>query len=129
MPEARQGAGRQFVHDRDGVTVRATGDAVSSVQINAQTEKDLLLIGVAGAAAELLLLVWVFGGLVAAALPVAVGLFSIFGSMASLHVITLFANVSIFALNVTVALGMALAVDYTLLIVSRFRDELAEGRS
>ncbi len=74
-----------------------------------------------------LLLVWVFGGLVAAALPVAVGVFAIFGALASLHAITLFANVSIFALNLTVALGMALAVDYTLLILSRFRDELAEG--
>ncbi len=119
----------ELVHDRDGVTVRAGGDAAVAWQVNEQTQKDLLLMESLALPLSFLLLVWVFGGLVAAALPVAVGLFSIFGSMASLHVITLFANVSIFALNLTVALGMALAVDYTLLILSRFRDELAEGRT
>ena len=72
-------------------------------------------------------LVWVFGGLLAAALPVAVGGFAILGSMAVMRGITLFTDVSIFALNLTVAMGLALAIDYTLLIISRFRDELASG--
>ncbi len=72
-------------------------------------------------------LVWVFGGLLAAALPIAVGVFAILGSMAALRTISLFTDVSIFALNLTVAMGLALAIDYTLLILSRFRDELAEG--
>src|SRR5262249_35193721 len=58
-----------------------------------------------------------------------VGVFAILGAMASLHAISLFANVSIFALNLTVAMGTALAIDYTLLILSRFRDELAEGQT
>ena len=62
-------------------------------------------------------LVWVFGGLLAAALPVAVGGLAILGSLAVLRAIALVTNVSIFALNVTVALGFALAVDYTLLII------------
>ena len=119
----------ELVHDRDGVTVRAGGEAAVAWQLNEQTQKDLLLMESLALPLSFLLLVWVFGGLVAAALPVAVGLFAIFGSMASLHAITLFANVSIFALNLTIALGMALAVDYTLLILSRFRDELAEGRT
>src|ERR1700739_3099443 len=74
-----------------------------------------------------LVLVRIFGGLVAAALPVAVGGVAILGAMASLRAISLFANVSIFALNLTVATGLALAIDYTLLILSRFRDELADG--
>ena len=119
----------ELVHDRDGVTVRAGGDAAVAWQVNEQTQQDLLLMESLALPLSFLLLVWVFGGLVAAALPVAVGLFAIFGSLASLHAITLFADVSIFALNLTVALGMALAVDYTLLILSRFRDELAEGQS
>ena len=73
------------------------------------------------------MLVWVFGGLLAAALPIAVGGFAILGSMAVLHTISLFTDVSIYALNLAVAMGLALAIDYTLLILSRFRDELAEG--
>jgi len=72
-------------------------------------------------------LVWVFGGLLAAALPVAVGLMAIVGSLAVLRLITFSTDVSIFALNVSVAMGLALAIDYTLLIISRYRDELADG--
>jgi RND superfamily putative drug exporter len=57
----------------------------------------------------------------------AVGGFAILGSMAVLRAITLVTDVSIFALNLTVAMGLALAIDYTLLIISRYRDELADG--
>src|SRR6202007_2629964 len=52
---------------------------------------------------------------------------AIFGSMAVLRAITLATDVSIFALNLSVATGLALAIDYTLLILSRYRDELANG--
>ena len=74
-----------------------------------------------------LVLVWVFGGVVAAALPLVVGGLAIFGSMAVLRAITYATDVSIFTLNLSVAMGLALAIDYTLLILSRFRDELATG--
>ena len=72
---------------------------------------------------------WVFGGLLAAALPITVGVMAILGSLATLRMLTLITDVSIFALNLATALGMALAIDYTLLIISRFRDELADGAS
>ena len=117
----------RLVHDRDGVTVRAGGDAMTYVQVNAQSEKDLLLMESIAIPLSFVVLVWVFGGLLAAALPLAVGCFSILGSMAVLRAITSVTDVSIFALNLTVAMGLALAIDYTLLIISRFRDELAEG--
>ncbi len=74
-----------------------------------------------------LVLVWVFGGLLAAALPVAIGGMSILGALAVLRVITFTTDVSIFALNLSTALGLALAIDYTLLIISRYRDEMATG--
>jgi len=116
-----------LVHDRDGVTVRAGGTATVYSQVNAQTEKDLMFMESLAIPLSFVVLVWVFGGLVAAALPMAVGGFAILGSMAVLHAITFATNVSIFALNLTVALGLALAIDYTLLIISRYRDELAGG--
>jgi uncharacterized membrane protein YdfJ with MMPL/SSD domain len=119
----------ELVYDRDGVTVRAGGDATVYWQVNAQTEKDLLLMEALALPLSFLVLIWVFGGLVAAALPVAVGVFAILGCMASLHAISMFAHVSIFALNLSIAMGMALAIDYTLLILSRFRDELADGQT
>src|SRR6478735_8930510 len=117
----------RLVHDRDGVTVRAGGEAMIYVQINGQSENDLLLMEVIAIPLSFIVLVWVFGGLLAAALPLAVGGFAILGSMAVLRGITFVTDVSIFAMNLTIAMGLALAIDYTLLIISRYRDELAEG--
>jgi putative drug exporter of the RND superfamily len=118
---------KQVVHDTAGVRVRAGGDAMVYLQVTDQTEKDLLRMESIALPLSFLLLTWVFGGLLAAALPLAVGGFAILGSMAVLRAITYATDVSIFALNLAVAMGLALAIDYTLLIVSRFRDELAEG--
>jgi putative drug exporter of the RND superfamily len=117
----------QLVHDRDGVTVRASGNAIVYVQVNDQTEKDLLLTESIAIPLSFVVLVWVFGGLMAAALPLTVGGFAILGSLAVLRMITYATDVSIYALNLSAATGLALAIDYTLLIVSRFRDELADG--
>jgi putative drug exporter of the RND superfamily len=74
-----------------------------------------------------LVLIWVFGGVLAAAVPLAVGGFAIAGSIAMMRALASFTEVSIFALNLIIAMGLALAIDYTLLIVSRFRDEMADG--
>ena len=117
----------RLVHDRDGVTVRAGGVAMTYVQINTQSEKDLLMMEAIAIPLSFIVLVWVFGGLVAAALPLAVGAFAILGSMAVLRATTYVTDVSIFAMNLTIAMGLALAIDYTLLIISRYRDELADG--
>src|SRR5689334_1109994 len=117
----------RLVHDRDGVTVKAGGEAMIYVQINGQSEKDLLMMESIAIPLSFLVLVWVFGGLLAAALPLAVGGFAILGSLAVLRGFTMITDVSIFALNLTVAMGLALAIDYTLLIISRYRDELADG--
>ncbi len=75
----------------------------------------------------LVLLVWVFGSIVAALLPLAVGIFSIISTFAVLQLFAQFTDVSIFALNATTALGLGLAIDYSLFIVSRYREELAGG--
>ncbi len=117
----------RLVHDRDGVTVRAGGEAMIYVQINEQSEKDLLKMEAIAIPLCFLALVWVFGGLLAAALPLAIGGFAILGSMAVLRAVTYVTDVSIFALNLSVAMGLALAIDYTLLIISRYRDEIADG--
>jgi uncharacterized membrane protein YdfJ with MMPL/SSD domain len=117
----------EVVHSRDGVTVRAGGVAMVNLQITSQSQRDLMLMEAIAIPFSFLVLVWVFGGLLAAALPVAVGVMAILGTLSVLRLITFGTDVSIFALNLTTAMGLALAIDYTLLIISRFRDELADG--
>jgi putative drug exporter of the RND superfamily len=110
-----------------GVDVRAGGSAMVYAQVNEQNQHDLLLMEAIAIPLSFLVLVWVFGGLLAAALPLLVAGFAIAGSMAVLRLLTHVTDVSVFALNLSTAMGLALAIDYTLLIVSRYRDELADG--
>ena len=117
----------QVVGDRDGVTVLAGGSALIMKQINDQTKHDLVRMEAIAIPLSLVVLVWVFGGLVAAMLPMVVGVMAVLGAMAVLRLLTGFTEVSIFALNITTALGLALAIDYTLLILSRYRDEISGG--
>jgi RND superfamily putative drug exporter len=110
-----------------GVIVRSGGFVMVNAQINSQLQRDLLLMESIAVPLSFLVLAWVFGGLLAAALPVGVGLMAIMGSMAVLRLITFGTDVSNLAPNLSTAMGLALAIDYTLLIVSRYRDELSEG--
>jgi RND superfamily putative drug exporter len=119
----------QVAHDRPGVTVRSGGVAMVNVQITEQSQRDVLLMELIAIPLSFVVLVWVFGGLLAAALPVAVGVTAILGALAILRLLTFTTDVSIFALNLSAAMGLALAVDYTLLMISRFRDEVADGAS
>ncbi len=119
----------EVTHDRDEVTVRSGGLAMVNRQITELSQRDLLLVEVIAIPLSFIVLIWVFSGLLAAAVPIAVGGMAILGSMAVLHVIALGTDVSIFALNLSTAMGLALAIDYTLLIISRFRDELAGSAS
>ncbi|ORW21970.1 hypothetical protein AWC19_13545 [Mycobacterium palustre] len=114
-----------LVTTRDGVAVTAGGPAMTYAQLNRQSQSDLVTIETIAIPLCFGALVWVFGGLLAAALPLGVGIVAIIGVTALLRLITAATQVSTFALNFTIAMGLALAVDYTLLIVSRFRDELA----
>ncbi len=117
----------QATAERDGLTIRAGGTAMIYKEITAQTQRDLVRMEMIAVPLSFLVLVWVFGGLVAAALPMMVGLMAILGTMSVLRAVTFFTEVSVFALNITTALGLALAIDYTLLILSRYRDEIAGG--
>ena len=117
----------RIAHDRNGVTVRAGGIAMVNAQITEQAQHDMLVMEAIAIPLSFIVLVWVFGGLLAAALPVAIGGMSILGALAVLRLITFTTDVSIFALNLSTALGLALAIDYTLLIISRYRDEMASG--
>ena len=112
-------------HDRAGVTVKAGGEAATFIEGNDQGRRDLLTMEAIALPVCFLVLIWIFGGLLAAAIPLAIGVIAIVGSMGVMRILAEVTDVSMFALNLILAMGLALAVDYSLLIVSRFRDELA----
>ncbi|RVW11497.1 MMPL family transporter [Prescottella agglutinans] len=111
----------------DGVDSKFAGGAVVGVSLSNRLQADLVRSEAIAIPITLVLLVFVFGGLVAAAVPVFVGLLSVLSSLGILRLLTQVTEVSSFALNVASLIGLGLAIDYGLFIVSRFREELASG--
>ena len=107
--------------------VQVTGEAEVFRQVGSTIEADLKRAELIAIPITLILLVLVFGGLIAAGLPLFVGALTVLGTFAVLQVINSFTDVSIFALNLTTAMGLGLAIDYALFMVSRYREELHAG--
>lgn len=110
------------------LNIQLGGELAVYVDVREQLERDLKRAEIVSFAALAVLLVWVFRSLVAAALPLFVGGATVLASVALLKAATLFTEIGIYAPNVVSMLGLGLAVDYSLFIVSRFREELAAGR-
>ena len=103
------------------------GEAVGYIDITKQLSNDLSTSELVAIPVILLLLVLVFGSLVAAGLPLIIGICSIVGTVGLLTLLTNLTPVSNYALNLTTILGLGLAIDYSLFIVTRFREERAAG--
>jgi len=97
--------------------------------INKRISSDLKFAEAISIPLTFLFLLFVFGGLIASAMPVVVAISAILGAFVILYLISLATGVSIFALNLITGLGMGLGIDYSLLIVNRFREELHSGKS
>ncbi|MFB4310504.1 MMPL family transporter [Actinomadura sp. GTD37] len=111
-----------------GLTAKAGGDVATSVVIDDRAASDIVRAEAIAMPLLLALLVLIFGGLVAASLPLLIGGVAILGSFTALHALAHLTDVSIFAVNITTFLGLGLAIDYGLFMVSRFREELRRGR-
>ena len=109
------------------VSVQAGGVQAVNTEINTQVTKGLALAEAIAVPITAILLILAFGSLIAAALPLAIGLTAILGTFAELFVLGSITDVSVFAINLTTALGLGLGIDYALLLVARFREQLAAG--
>lgn len=109
------------------VEVSVGGPVAVRHEMQTTIQEDLLRAEVIALPVTLVLLVMVFGSAVAALLPLGIGIVAILGTNAVLRGLTEFTDVSVFAMNLTTALGLGLAVDYALFIVRRFREELTGG--
>jgi len=110
------------------VTVEVGGFGPAFHEVDAVVEHDLLRAEEIAVPLTLLLLLFVFGSLAAAAMPLTIGAVAVVGTLLELRLINDVTPVSIFAVNLTTVLGLGLAIDYSLFIVSRFREELHAGR-
>ena len=116
----------RYNRSTDGVTSVLIGGP-RGLDLGRQTTKDVALAESIAVPVTLALLLLIFGSAVAALLPLAVALFAMITTMAELFILTQFTDVSVFAINLITALGLGLGVDYALLLVSRYREELAGG--
>ncbi len=111
-----------------GLTTQVGGQRAIDLDIGSQVGADIPRAEMIAMPVLLLLLLLVFGNLVAAGLPVLLGGFSILGAFLLVRLITMVTTVSIFSINIITILGLGLAVDYGLFMVSRFREELDRGQ-
>jgi RND superfamily putative drug exporter len=111
------------------LSVVATGQVPINQAFNKSLENDLNRAELVALPVTLLLLVLIFASIVAALLPVGVGLLAIAGGVGGTLFLAHFTDVSQYAMNVVTLIGLAVAIDYSLFIVNRFRDELAAGAS
>ncbi len=107
-----------------GLTVQAGGQIPTEAVTNKAVNSDISRAEAFSLPVMLILLLMIFGSLAAASLPIAIGITGIIGSFAALRLLTLATPVSIYSINITTILGLGLAIDYGLFVVSRFREEL-----
>ncbi len=118
---------KSYGGDRGALTVLSGGLAGVYGDINTQVGKSLVRAELVAVPLTLILLLLVFGSVVAALLPLLIGGVAIVGTFAELAILGNLTDVSVFAINLTTALGLGLGIDYGLLIVARFREQLAAG--
>lgn len=107
-----------------GLSSAVGGQVPTQQLISSRVKKDIGLAEALAAPVLFLLMVVIFRSVVAALLPLAIGTVAIFGSFAALHGLTLLTDISVYSVNITTLLGIGLAIDYGLIMVVRFREEL-----
>ena len=112
-----------------GLRLYAGGVAVVGHAITKKISDDLKIAEAFSIPLTFILLAFVFGALAASAMPLIVGVSAIVGAFFILYLISLFTSVSVYALNLTTGMGLGLGIDYALLMVNRFREELNKGKS
>ncbi|HJP66476.1 MAG TPA: MMPL family transporter [Actinomycetota bacterium] len=117
----------KYTRSNSVIAVGVGGQAEVFRQVGIQVENDLRKAESITFPVVLLLLVLVFGSVLAAGLPLAIAGIAVVGTLLVLRILVGVTDVSIYALNLTTAMGIGLGVDYALFIVSRFREELRAG--
>lgn len=120
MPQAVTDIRAQF-EEQEGITL--TGESPLSKDINEASQKDLITAEAIGLPVAVIILLFAFGTVVAAFVPIAIGITTVITSFGILAFIGEKMDLSIFVLNIIPMLGLALSIDFALLFISRYREE------
>ena len=112
-----------------GFEVLAVSEQLIDDEMDRLIEEDLIRSEIIGIPAALIVLAVVFGALVAAGIPVLLALFAMAGAVALSLLLATVIDVSIYAINMISMIGLAVGVDYALLIVDRYRHERRRGET
>jgi RND superfamily putative drug exporter len=122
VPEIKQ-LKRKLKNQKD-MTVTMTGEPVIIKDLNTASQEDLAKAEMIGLPIALLVLLLAFGGLVAAAIPLIIGVISILTTLGIVYFFSYQADLSIFILNIIPMIGLALSIDFALLFINRYKEEL-----
>ena len=121
-PDSVMQAVQKLFAGQSGVSIG--GAAAVDLEIDQRIGRDLERAEILAFPVLFLLALWIFRGAVAAAVPLLVAAFSIVTTLAAMRVVVVFVSLSQYVLNLVIGLGLGLAIDYSLLVISRYREEV-----
>jgi putative drug exporter of the RND superfamily len=119
---------KQLLKNKPGLRVIMTGEPIIVQDLNIASQKDLAKAEMIGLPIALLVLILAFGGLVAASLPLIIGVVSILTTMGTIYFFSYGADLTIFILNIVPMIGLALSIDFALLFINRYKEELQNNK-
>lgn len=127
VDEQIDGIVEKYAGEHGPIDVSITGQGPVFHEVGTTIEKDLAKAETLALGVTVILLIFVFGGVVAASLPLVIGIIAIVGSWLALRIIASITDVSVYVISMTTVMGLGLAIDYSLFVLSRFREELNKG--
>jgi putative drug exporter of the RND superfamily len=115
---------KEKLKNKDGLKVTMTGEPVIVQDLNTASQEDLAKAEMIGLPIALLVLILAFGGLVAASIPLVIGVVSILTTMGTVYFFSYGTDLTIFILNIIPMIGLALSIDFALLFINRYKEEL-----
>ncbi len=117
----------KVLKDKDGMKVSLTGEPVIAKDLNQASQEDLAKAEMIGLPIALVVLVLAFGSLIAASIPIIVGILSITTTMGIVYFFSYSFDLTIFILNIVPMIGLALSIDFALLFINRFKEEISKS--
>lgn len=114
----------KLLKHKKGLTVTMTGEPIIVQDLNIASQRDLAKAEMIGLPIALIILILAFGGLVAASIPLVIGIVSILTTMGTVYFYSYGADLTIFILNIIPMIGLALSIDFALLFINRYKEEL-----